>query len=181
MDDLLGESTLPGDDDLLGGMGTDSSVDDLLGGTGSDSSMDDLPGESTLPGDDDLPGGTDFSDTTAGLASTSLGIAGSRVVEEAEPAEIPGFNTKGQVGPYVYLLSIKSGNQLYFGVKGRPQATPLDFVVSLGFDNGEVGTEMVTIDGLDQRGMGYTRIDLSRYASELGRAAVAKADVALAS
>jgi len=98
--------------------------------------------------------------------------------DELDVQEFPPFSDKGQVGSYAYLLSVKSANQLYFGIKGKPQRSPLSFTIALDFADGETEEEMITLNGLDQKGMGYTRVDLSRHLVP-GRSSIVGAAVSL--
>ena len=94
------------------------------------------------------------------------------------PATVTPFSDKGIAGAYSYLVSVKEENRVYFGIKGAALAEPQRFQLTIGYSGGGNSTEEVIIQGLDDKGMGYTQLDLSAKLADPAFGAVTSISVA---
>ncbi len=165
LEDLLGannivstETVAPLDD--LTNM--DESLADLLG-DGSSASVD---GSAPAP-IDDL---TNMDESLDDL------LVNAPVVAESTLEPLSG-SIKGVLNNYTYLASIKNDSVLFVGVKGSPTTEKMDYSVDVTFTNGEVVNEIVSIPSVNDKGIGFSKVDLTDYISNQGFGQVANLQV----
>ncbi|MCK4907441.1 MAG: hypothetical protein KAS64_07820 [Spirochaetes bacterium] len=131
--------------------------------------------QSDLMLDDDLLNSLDLSSAPETVSETSEPDAA--VVSESVTAEDGTyFSDKGQAGSSSFLVSVKDNNQIYFGIKA-PAAGSYNFILTLFFENGQSTTEFITIDSIDEKGMGYDKRDFSKFLTQDGYGKIQKVEV----
>ena len=112
-------------------------------------------------GPEDAASGADILASIESTMPIADEIAPAAAAEKtAAPVATP-FSTKGNIGQFGYLVSVKENNRLYFGIKGTFMDSPQLFILNIEYSGGGTSAEQVTIDSLDEKGMGYARLDLS--------------------
>lgn len=171
------------DNDLLGG---EQSLDDLLvdsnltpvdEATPTETNMGDQADVDTQPAPElaaVAAGNMPRENTSAGASAQSVSAPSASA--QAAAAETY-FKGKGSAGAFTYLVNVKPRNQVLFGIKGSDGPGPWNFMLMLSFEGGQITSEMVTVNVLNEKGMGSTMADLSHYLNQEGYGKIVSVDV----